>query len=118
MKLKFLFLFIFSVPIATNLYSQQDSIRIEKKDGVLKKYWNSFIYGNIDRTFERKTGNKSDYVYKISKHFHIGGAFNLNYASLSDIKLRIEFKHNVNTRVDYGFGKDTGGFVFNFAEAF
>lgn len=32
--------------------------------------------------------------------------------------LRIEFKHNVNIRVDYGFGKDTAGFVFQFAEAF
>lgn len=32
--------------------------------------------------------------------------------------LRIEFKHNVNLRVDYGFGKDTAGFVFQFAEAF
>lgn len=32
--------------------------------------------------------------------------------------LRIEFKHNVNIRIDYGFGKDTGGFVFQFAEAF
>lgn len=32
--------------------------------------------------------------------------------------LRIEFKHRVNVRVDYGFGKDTGGFVFQFAEAF
>lgn len=32
--------------------------------------------------------------------------------------LRIEFKHNVNVRIDYGFGKDTGGFVFQFAEAF
>ena len=32
--------------------------------------------------------------------------------------LRIEFKHNVNARIDYGFGKDTGGFVFNSAEAF
>lgn len=32
--------------------------------------------------------------------------------------LRIEFKHNTNIRIDYGFGKDTGGFVFQFAEAF
>lgn len=32
--------------------------------------------------------------------------------------LRIEFKHRVNVRVDYGFGKDMGGFVFQFAEAF
>ncbi|MGN0233215.1 MAG: BamA/TamA family outer membrane protein [Bacteroidaceae bacterium] len=32
--------------------------------------------------------------------------------------LRIEFKHDVNVRIDYGFGKDTGGFVFQFAEAF
>lgn len=32
--------------------------------------------------------------------------------------LRIEFKHNVNARIDYGFGKDTGGFVFNVGEAF
>lgn len=32
--------------------------------------------------------------------------------------LRIEFKHNVNLRVDYGFGKDTAGLVVQFAEAF
>lgn len=32
--------------------------------------------------------------------------------------LRIEFKHNVNVRIDYGFGKDTAGFLFQFAEAF
>lgn len=32
--------------------------------------------------------------------------------------LRIEFKHNVNVRIDYGFGKETAGFVFQFAEAF
>lgn len=32
--------------------------------------------------------------------------------------LRVEFKHNVNIRIDYGFGKDTAGFVFQFAEAF
>ena len=32
--------------------------------------------------------------------------------------LRVEFKHHVNIRIDYGFGKDTAGFVFQFAEAF
>lgn len=32
--------------------------------------------------------------------------------------LRIEFKHNVNLRIDYGFGKETAGVVFQFAEAF
>lgn len=32
--------------------------------------------------------------------------------------LRLEFKHNVNLRVDYGFGKETAGLVFQFAEAF
>lgn len=32
--------------------------------------------------------------------------------------LRFEFKHNVNLRIDYGFGKQTGGFVFNISEAF
>lgn len=32
--------------------------------------------------------------------------------------LRLEFKHNVNLRIDYGFGKETAGFVFQFAEAF
>lgn len=32
--------------------------------------------------------------------------------------LRLEFKHNVNIRIDYGFGKDTAGFIFQFAEAF
>ena len=34
------------------------------------------------------------------------------------IGLRFEVKRNVNARVDYGFGKQTGGFVFNIAEAF
>lgn len=32
--------------------------------------------------------------------------------------LRFEFKHHVNIRIDYGFGKNTAGFVFQFAEAF
>ncbi len=32
--------------------------------------------------------------------------------------LRIEFKHHANLRIDYGFGKETAGFVFQFAEAF
>lgn len=32
--------------------------------------------------------------------------------------LRFEIKRNVNARIDYGFGKQTGGFVFNIAEAF
>lgn len=34
------------------------------------------------------------------------------------IGLRIELKHNVNGRIDYGFGKGTGGFVFSIGEAF
>ena len=34
------------------------------------------------------------------------------------VGLRIEIKHNVNMRIDYGFGKQTGGFVFQMAEAF
>jgi len=34
------------------------------------------------------------------------------------IGLRFEVKRNVNARIDYGFGKQTGGFVFNIAEAF
>lgn len=34
------------------------------------------------------------------------------------IGLRWEFKHHLNARVDYGFGKQTGGFVFNMGEAF
>ena len=34
------------------------------------------------------------------------------------VGVRLEFKHNVNIRLDYGFGKETAGFVFQFAEAF
>lgn len=34
------------------------------------------------------------------------------------IGLRFEVKHNVNARIDYGFGKHPGGFVFNIGEAF
>lgn len=34
------------------------------------------------------------------------------------VGLRFEFKHNVNMRVDYGFGRNTGGIVFAISEAF
>ncbi len=34
------------------------------------------------------------------------------------IGLRFEFKHNINLRVDYGFGRHTGGIVFGMSEAF
>lgn len=34
------------------------------------------------------------------------------------IGLRFEFKHNVNARIDYGFGKNTSGIVFAIGEAF
>jgi outer membrane protein assembly factor BamA len=32
--------------------------------------------------------------------------------------LRYEFKRNINIRIDYGFGKQTRGFIFNIGEAF
>lgn len=32
--------------------------------------------------------------------------------------IRFEFKHNVNLRVDYGFGRETGGLVVTLSEAF
>lgn len=32
--------------------------------------------------------------------------------------LRIEFKHNVNARIDFGMGRHTSGFVFAVGEAF
>lgn len=34
------------------------------------------------------------------------------------VGLRFEFKHRMNIRIDYGFGKGTSGFVVQFAEAF
>lgn len=34
------------------------------------------------------------------------------------VGLRFEFKHNVNIRIDYGFGENTSGFVFAVGEAF
>lgn len=34
------------------------------------------------------------------------------------IGLRFEFKHNVNLRIDYGFGKGTNGFVICLGESF
>lgn len=34
------------------------------------------------------------------------------------VGLRFEFKHNVNARIDYGFGKNTSGIVFAIGEAF
>ena len=38
----------------------------------------------------------------------------LNYGA----GVRFELKHNVNLRVDFGFGRDTFGVVFNMGEAF
>jgi outer membrane protein assembly factor BamA len=34
------------------------------------------------------------------------------------VGLRVEFKHNMNLRVDFGFGKETAGLCFGFGEAF
>lgn len=34
------------------------------------------------------------------------------------IGLRVEFKHNMNLRIDFGMGKETAGFCFGFGEAF
>ncbi len=34
------------------------------------------------------------------------------------IGLRFEFKHNVNARIDYGFGRNTSGILFAIGEAF
>lgn len=34
------------------------------------------------------------------------------------IGLRLEFKHNVNARIDYGFGRHTSGILFAIGEAF
>lgn len=34
------------------------------------------------------------------------------------VGIRFEFKHNVNARIDYGFGKNTSGLVFAIGEAF
>ena len=34
------------------------------------------------------------------------------------IGFRVEFKHNINLRIDFGMGKETAGFTFGFSEAF
>ena len=55
-----------------------------------------------------------------------GGAVFSDYGNLRKenflpnfgLGLRVELKHNVNGRIDYGFGKHTGGFVFSIGEAF
>lgn len=52
-------------------------------------------------------------VFPSFKKFDVGHILP-NYG----LGLRIEFKHNVNIRIDYGFGKDTAGFLFQFGEAF
>ena len=52
-------------------------------------------------------------VFPSIKQFNISNLLP-NYG----IGFRWEFKHNVNLRIDYGFGKQTGGFVFNISEAF
>ena len=41
-----------------------------------------------------------------------------NFLPNFGIGLRVEFKHNVNLRIDFGLGKETTGFTFGFSEAF
>lgn len=43
-----------------------------------------------------------------------GSSVLLNYG----LGVRLEFKHNVNLRIDYGFGHEMGGFVITLSEAF
>lgn len=45
-------------------------------------------------------------------------AAHLVEAGLRGLGLRFEFKHRMNIRIDYGFGKGTSGLVVQFAEAF
>lgn len=52
-------------------------------------------------------------VFPSLKHFEFDHILP-NYG----VGLRIEIKHNVNMRIDYGFGKQTAGFVFQMAESF
>lgn len=47
------------------------------------------------------------------------GEFNWkNILPTYGVGLRWEFKHRVNIRIDYGFGKNSSGFIFNINEAF
>ena len=41
-----------------------------------------------------------------------------NFLPNFGVGLRVELKHNLNGRIDYGMGKTTGGFVFSIGEAF
>ena len=41
-----------------------------------------------------------------------------NILANGGIGLRVELKHNVNGRIDFGFGRNTCGFVFAIGEAF
>ena len=48
------------------------------------------------------------------KHTETKPYWQYNYG----VGLRIEFKHNVNARIDLGFGKGTKGILFAIGEAF
>lgn len=52
-------------------------------------------------------------VFPSFKELH-GENFMINYG----VGLRFEIKHNVNFRIDCGFGKDSFGVLFSFGEAF
>lgn len=49
MKIKYIITTLFCFLYISSIYSQTDSSEVKG----LKKYWNSLIHGNVDRTFEK-----------------------------------------------------------------
>ena len=75
-----------------------------------------YIYGKNVAKEKLSTNDKITKAY-ISKKFkdqNIKPEWLYNFG----VGIRYEFKHNVNARIDWGFGEGTNGIVFAIGEAF
>lgn len=84
--------------------NSQASIQLELRQNIYKRFgvavWGggATIFSSIKEFREKDI--KPEWLY----NFGVG--------------LRFEFKHNVNARIDYGFGRNTSGILFAIGEAF
>lgn len=87
-------------------------------------YMGRYIDNNL-MSFQMEIRQKVFWRIGLAAFFGVGALFPSfeeldvdHFLPSAGIGLRFEFKHNVNLRVDYGFGRGTSGFVITLGESF
>ncbi len=84
--------------------NSQSSIQLELRQNIYKRLGIAVWGGGATIFSSLKEFNENDIKPEWLYNFGIG--------------IRFEFKHNVNARIDYGFGRNTSGILFAIGEAF